>query len=84
MNCISSLIELIAKKDTKRALNLVRSYWTGYPLAHHLITIAREQKNQKADFLPLVFEARSLIISLIATNEDASEALSLLKELLEF
>ncbi len=77
------LIQQLAKKDAKRALNLVKSYWTGYPLAAYLLIIAKVQKNQKADFLPLVFEARSLITSLVTSNEDASKALYLLKELLE-
>ena len=77
------LIQQLAKKDAKRALNLVKSYWTGYPLAAYLCIIAKEQKKQQADFLPLVFEARSLITSLVTSNEDASKALYLLKELLE-
>ncbi len=77
------LIEEIAKKDTNRALNLAKSYETGYRLASCLTIIAKEQKNQKVDFLPFVFEARSLILSLVTSNEDASQALVLLEELLE-
>jgi F-box domain len=83
ISIFSELIKQVAKKDVNKALNLVKSYWTGYLLASFLIIIAKEQKNQKTDFLPLVFEARSLVTSLVTSNEDASQALSLLKELLE-
>lgn len=79
--CVFELIKKIAERDVERALNIVKGYCTGFSLASFMVIIAEEQKKQKLNFLPLVFEARSLITSLVP--DEPVQALFLLKKLLE-
>lgn len=78
------VFQQVAQQDFSYAVTLAKRYFTGVTLIYCLTAIADFHKKQGGDFLPLVFETRSLALSLLpAEPQEEFHILNCLMGLLE-